>query len=150
MAVKTCPFCAEDIQEAAIKCKHCGSMLAAAPATEGSGHRGMAPAFDVEEGVAQQSAAAQSGPARSDAAWSNKERRVEPAREASTQPSPRRPGEPAATVIVSGEIGGVAQMGPSPTAADRDTGTEESCTGYLPTRRRVAHTARRRLAGEPT
>jgi len=26
-SLKTCPFCAEEIQVAAIKCKHCGSML---------------------------------------------------------------------------------------------------------------------------
>jgi hypothetical protein len=31
MTMKICPFCAEEIQEKAIKCKHCGEFLKGAP-----------------------------------------------------------------------------------------------------------------------
>lgn len=32
--MKKCPFCAEDIQDAAVKCRHCGEAVAARPATQ--------------------------------------------------------------------------------------------------------------------
>ena len=37
-----CPFCAEQIRDEAIKCKHCGSMLQAHPATLAAGSSGSA------------------------------------------------------------------------------------------------------------
>jgi phage shock protein PspC (stress-responsive transcriptional regulator) len=38
MSTKKCPYCAEEIQEAAIKCRYCGSMIGSRPVA-GEWHR---------------------------------------------------------------------------------------------------------------
>ena len=37
MATKKCPYCAEEIQEDAVKCKHCNTWLANPPGEKASG-----------------------------------------------------------------------------------------------------------------
>lgn len=50
--MKRCPFCAEEIQDAAIKCRHCNSMLQGDPAAlaNGAPARPMEPARPIFEG----------------------------------------------------------------------------------------------------